>query len=81
MSVSDSLGNCRKEANVMNRLADIASIAVSRTGIFRSFPPLYSHRLWSTQSKSEEEMETTFNNCKPQLRNSGLFSGRETARR
>ena len=65
----------------MNKLADIASIAVSRTGIFRSFPPLYSHRLWSTQSKPEEEMETTFTECQQQLLNSGLFVGRETARR
>ena len=44
----------------MNRLADIASIAVNRNGIFRSFPPLYSHRLWRAESRHEEEMETTF---------------------
>jgi len=56
----------------MNRLADIASIAVSRTGIFRSFPPLSSHRLWPTHSRHEEEMEETFRNCQQQLRNSGL---------
>lgn len=65
----------------MNRLADIASIAVSRTGIFRSFPPLYAHRLWPTQSKPEDEMETTFRDCRPQLQNSGLYAGRQTHRR
>lgn len=65
----------------MNRLADIASIAVSRTGIFRSFPPLYAHRLWPTQSKPEDEMEATFRNCRQQLQNSGLYFGRETSRR
>lgn len=59
----------------MNRLADIASIAVSRTGIFRSFPPLYAHRLWPTHSQHEEEMETSFRNCQQQLRNSGLSAG------
>ena len=65
----------------MNRLADIASIAVSRTGIFRSFPPLYAHRLWPTQSKPEDEMETTFRDCYNQLQNSGLYIGRQTQRR
>lgn len=74
-------GSYRKEANVMNRLADIASIAVSRTGIFRSFPPLYSHRLWSTQSKPEDEMENTFRDCRQQLQNSGLYFARHTPRR
>lgn len=71
----------RKDANVMNRLADIASIAVGRNGIFRSFPPLYAHRLWPTQSKPEEEMEATFEQCHQQLQNSGLLFGRQTARR
>jgi hypothetical protein len=65
----------------MNRLADIASIAVSRTGIFRSFSPPNSHRLWSTQSKPEREMEETFRSCEQQLRNSGLYFERKTPRR
>ena len=65
----------------MNRLADIASIAVSSTGIFRSFSPLNAHRLWSTQSKHEREMEETFRSCEQQLRNSGLYFERNTPRR
>lgn len=65
----------------MNRLADIASIAVSRTGVFRSFPPLHSHRLWSAQSRQEEEMEETFRECQQQLHNSGLHVGWQTPRR
>ncbi|KZS16333.1 polyphosphoinositide phosphatase [Daphnia magna] len=73
--------NKLKEANVMSRLADIASIAVSRTGIFRSFPPLHVHRLWPTQSKPEEEMESKFRDYFQQLQNSGLYVGRQTHRR
>lgn len=65
----------------MNRLADIASIAVSRNGIFRSFPPLYSHRLWPVESRHEEEMEATFKNTEQQLHNSGLHFGKRTPRR
>lgn len=65
----------------MSRLADIASIAVSRTGIFRSFPPLHVHRLWPTQSKPEEEMESKFRDYFQQLQNSGLYVGRQTHRR
>ena len=65
----------------MNKLNDIASVAVSRTGIFRSFPPLYSHRLWPSQSKHEAEMESNFENYEQQLQNSGLYAGPTTPRR
>ena len=65
----------------MSRLADIASIAVSRNGIFRSFPPLHVHRLWPTQSKPEDEMESKFHDYFQQLQNSGLYDGRQTHRR
>ena len=65
----------------MNRLADIASIAVNRNGIFRSLSPLYSHRLWSAESQHEEEMEATFKNAEQQLHNSGLHFGKKTPRR
>ena len=65
----------------MNRLADISSIAVSRTGIFRSFAPLSPHRSWSAQWKHEQEMEETFRTCQRQLTNAGLDFGRQTHRR
>lgn len=71
----------RKEANVMSKLNDIASVAVSRTGVFRSFAPLYSHRLWPSQSKHETEMETTFQSNQQQLHNSGLYVDHAMPRR
>jgi len=74
--------NKLKEANVMNRLADIATIAVNRNGIFRSFAPLHSHLITLiSEAQHEGEMEETFRNSEPQLHNAGLHSDQRTARR